>query len=400
MLGTKKILIGVTGGIAAYKTCEIIRSFIKANAQVRVVMTDAARAFVTPLTYETLTNYPVHCGLFEKSTIHIELARWADCIVICPATANSIGKIAHGIADNLLTTLVLAANVPVLFCPAMNKEMYLNPIFKANAEILRQHGYQFVAPGEGELACGEYGWGRLADEQLIFDEVKKVLLTNRALQGKKVLVTASRTEEPFDPVRIITNYSSGKMGFAIAENAVLCGADVTLISGPTALKSFSGVTYLPVQTARQMRDALFDHWDDTDILIMSAAVSDFRPRLVNPNKIKKQFETMSIELERTEDILLEAGGKKGNRILIGFALETENEIEQATEKLKKKNLDLIVLNNPMESGAGFRADTNRVTLIKKNGDIEKLPLMYKYQVSKKIIDTIIEIVNERNSRKI
>ena len=391
MFSNKNILVGVTGGIAAYKTCEVVRELIKNNANVKVTMTEAAKQFITPLTFETLTNNAVYCNQFESSTIHIDLARWADCILICPATANTINKVANGIADNLLTTLILAADVPIIFCSAMNKEMYLNPIFQANVEKLRQLNYFFVESGKGELACGEYGWGRLAEKKSITDTVRKVLLGSNELQGKKVVITASRTEEPLDPVRIFTNYASGKMGFALAEAAYLRGADVTLISGPNNLQILNGVNYRQVQTTQQMAESVFDEWQTTDILIMAAAVADFRPKYYSENKIKKTGKSLSIELERTTDILYEAGQKKEKKILIGFALETENEITHATQKLKEKNLDLIVLNNPLEKEAGFGGDSNRVSIIDSRGEITKLPLMSKFQVAQKIMDKIIQM---------
>ena len=390
MFGNKKILVGVTGGIAAYKTCEVIRYLIQNNAQVKVVMTDAAKQFISTLTFETLTGNTVHSKLFEHNTIHIDLARWADCIIICPATANTINKVATGIANNLLTTIISAANMPVIFCTAMNKEMYLNRIFQANTEKLRQLNYLFVEPEKGELACGEYGWGRLAEKKHIIDMLKKVLLSSSELKDKKVLVTAGRTEEPIDPVRMFTNYASGKMGFALAEVAALRGADVTLISGPNNLSYYNGVKYRQVQTAQQMTEAVFDEWKTIDILIMAAAVADFRPKTYNKNKIKKQAESLNIEFERTTDILYKAGQQKGARILIGFALETKDEIAAALEKLNKKNLDLIVLNNPLEEEAGFGGDNNRVTIINRNGEKLKLPLLSKLQVAEKIIDIVIQ----------
>ena len=394
MFDHKNILLGVTGGIAAYKTCDIIREFIKQNASVKVVMTASAKKFITPLTFETLTNQHVSYDLFESTTVHIDLAREADCVVICPATANTINKVASGIADNLLTTLISAANIPVIFCPAMNKEMFLNPILQANIDKLRRLNYHFVSPAEGELACGEFGWGRLADKENIINYVKKVLLGSQELRGKKVIVTASRTEEPLDPVRIFTNYATGKMGFALAESAALRGADVILISGPTNLKAAAEVDFRPVQTAQQMADEVMNEFKNADILIMAAAVADFKPKMFSHNKIKKQIEPFTIELERTPDILYNAGQNKDNKILVGFALETENELVNATAKLNQKNLDIIVLNNPKEKGAAFGEDSNRVTIIEKNGETTQLPLMNKFLVAEKILDQIVKILHK------
>ncbi len=394
MFSSKKILIGVTGGIAAYKTCEIIRELKRNHADVRVVITEAGTKFVTPLTFATLSEHPVLTDMFDKAasntTIHIEFARWADAILICPATANTIARIANGFADNLLTTLVLATTSPVIFCPAMNKEMYQNPMYQRNAERLKQAGYIFVESEVGELACGEYGWGRLADAPHIINAVKKALLGTKELAGKKMLITASRTEEPLDPVRFITNYSSGKMGFAVAEAAALKGAEVTLISGPNDLMPFAGINYIEIQTSDQMAAAVERVLPDQDIIVMAAAVADFKPVAYSAQKLKKKNFAASIELERTKDILKAIGSNKKEKFLVGFAVETERGIESAQQKIRDKNLDFIVLNNPLESGAGFRSDTNIVTIIDNSGNIEQLPQLSKSQVATKIMDKIIK----------
>jgi phosphopantothenoylcysteine decarboxylase / phosphopantothenate---cysteine ligase len=392
MFSGKNILVGVTGGIAAYKTCEIVRELIKNDATVKVVMTDAAKQFVTPLTFETLTASPVRSDLFEKSTLHIELARWAHGIVVCPATANTINKIAIGIADNLLTTLILAANVPVVFCPAMNKEMHANPIYQANCFKLAGLGYHFIESGQGQLACGEEGWGRLADKQVILDSLRKILTGTNELNGKKIVVSAGRTEEPLDPVRILTNYSSGKMGFALAEAAVLMGADVTLIAGPNQLPVFTGIKYVPVKTTQQMAEAVFKEFDTADAVIMAAAVADFRPKNFSQSKIKKSSDTIVLELEKTTDILSELGKRKGNKKLVGFALETEQELENARLKLNTKNLDMIVLNNPLKEGAAIGGDTNRVTILSTDGESSELPIMNKIQVAFYILNRLSKIL--------
>jgi len=398
MFFEKKILVGVTGGIAAYKTCEIIRELKRNRAEIQVVMTNSAMEFITPLTLATLSENPVLTAMFGESystsTVHIEAARWADAVLICPATADTIGKIASGIADNLLTTLVMATTAPVIFCPAMNKEMYANPLYQQNAEKLKQGGYYFVESEVGELACGEFGWGRLADVFQIISKLKRVLLGTDELKGKKILVTAGRTEEPLDPVRFITNYSSGKMGFAIAEAATLKGAEVTLISGPNNLRPYGDIKYTQVQTSDQMAEAVEQEVASQDIIIMAAAVADFKPEIYFEHKIKKMNLASTIKLVKTKDILKEIGKKKGKKILVGFAVETENELENAKRKLVEKNLDLIVLNNPLEQGAAFGNDTNVVTFIDAKGNSEKFPLMSKREVAVKILDRIVDLMKK------
>lgn len=394
MFPSKKILVGITGGIAAYKTCEIIRELKRNHADVRVVITEAGAKFVTPMTLATLSEHPVLTGMFDddasKTTVHIEFARWADVILICPATANTIAKIANGFADNLLTTMALATTSPVIICPAMNKEMYQNAAYQRNAERLQHAGYIFVESEVGELACGEYGWGRLADSPHIINALKKVLLGTNELSGKKVLVTAGRTEEPLDPVRFLTNYSSGKMGFAVAEAAALRGAEVTLISGPNNLAPFDGIKYIEIQTSKQMAEQVERELPEQDVVVMAAAVADFTPAKYSAQKIKKSGALASIELARTKDILKAIGSNKENKILVGFAVETEQGIESAKQKMRDKNLDLIVLNNPLEQGAAFRSDTNIVTIIDAAETIEQLPKMSKFQVATKIIDKIVK----------
>jgi len=401
MFSDKKILLGVTGGIAAYKSCEVIRELTKQGAAVRVVMTDAATKFIAPLTFATLSNQPVLSDLFgnhgASATVHIEAARWADAVLICPATANTIGKIASGIADNLLTTLVMASTAPVIVCPAMNKEMYANVLFQQNLTRLEQAGYLLVQPEAGELACGEVGWGRLADTVHIINRLKMVLIGNDQLKGKKVLITAGRTEEPLDPVRFISNRSSGKMGFALAESAALRGARVTLISGPTELMPFDGINYVSVRTADQMAQAVEAELSGQDVVIMAAAVADFKPAVTRDHKLKKSDSAGTIELVRTKDILKHIGQSKGNMLLVGFAVETENEMAFARKKLIEKNLDLVVLNNPLEPGAGFGTDTNIVTLIDAAGKVEKLPLMSKREVADKILDRVVALMKSNRA---
>ncbi len=401
MLSNSKILVGATGGIAVYKTAELIRELKRQGASVRVVMTQAATEFVTPLTFATLSEHPVLVDMFGSQdsgtgTIHIEAARWADAIVICPATANTIGKIAAGLADNLLTTLVMATTSPVIFCPAMNKEMYQNRIVQQNIDKLLGMGYHIVPPGAGELACGEIGWGRLAEIAAIMDKIKMVVLGTKRLAGKRILVTAGRTEEPLDPVRFITNRSTGKMGFAIAEMAALNGAEVTLISGPNHLRVPAFLNYISVQTADEMADAVLQFAPQHDVIIMAAAVADFKPEQYSTQKIKKSDLAASIRLVKTRDILRELGSRKKNQILIGFAVETEHELEHARQKLIEKKLDMIVVNNPLLPGAGFGTDTNRVTFLDAAGGSEELPLLTKHQVAEKILDRLIRMIDSTN----
>ncbi|MBC7185575.1 MAG: bifunctional phosphopantothenoylcysteine decarboxylase/phosphopantothenate--cysteine ligase CoaBC [Calditrichaeota bacterium] len=395
----KRIVLGVTGGIAAYKSCELVRALKAEGAEVRVVMTKAAGQFVTPLTFETLSQNPVLTELFpgvgKGGTVHIEIARWPHAVVVAPATANCVAKVAAGIADDLLTTLIAATTVPVIFCPAMNKEMYAKPVFRENVAQLKRLGYIFVDAEAGELACGEEGWGRLAEKERIVDALKAVLLGSKELAGKRVLVTAGRTEEDIDPVRFVTNRSSGKMGFALAEVAALMGAEVQLVTGPSAERAFAGVNCQRVRTSAEMAEAVRSALLDVDALIMAAAVADFRPKHVSPHKLKKGLEHVALELERTEDILATAGRHKGRRVLVGFAVETENEIDNAKAKLTAKNLDMIVLNNPTEPGAGFGTDTNKVTLIKRDGTVQKLPLMSKREVARLILLQVAELLAAR-----
>ncbi len=391
-LANKKILLGVTGGIAAYKAAELVRTLIKSSAQVRVMMTPAAMQFVTPLTFETLSGHPVLTDLFPacggSGTVHIDWARWPDVVVLCPATANTIAKLAHGLADNALTTVLSATTAPVIFCPAMNKEMYASRIHQQNQKILQEHGYIMITPGEGELACGEVGWGRLAGLDEIADAIKLAVVTDKDLTGRKILITAGPTYEPLDPVRFLGNRSSGKMGYALAECAVLRGAQVTLISGPSQERAFTGVKLHRVSTAAQMLAAVQEHLADQDALIMAAAVSDYRPEAISDHKMKKKEETCHLQLQRTRDILTEAGSRKGRRIHVGFSVETENEVASSVQKMAAKNLDFIVLNNPLQPGAGFEVDTNIVTLIHRSGKQETWPKMSKREVAGCILDNV------------
>ncbi|MBN1480513.1 bifunctional phosphopantothenoylcysteine decarboxylase/phosphopantothenate--cysteine ligase CoaBC [candidate division KSB1 bacterium] len=395
MFFDKKILVAVTGGIAAYKAAYLVRELKKKSADVRVVMTEAATRFVVPLTFESLSENKVAMNLFDhpddSATAHIDWARWPDIIVVCPATANTIGKVAHGLADNMLTTIILATTAPVLFCPAMNVEMYKNSLYHKNEKILEDSGYYIIQPGQGDLACGETGMGRLAETEDIIASLAYILNRSRELQDKKVLVTAGPTREALDPVRYLTNRSSGKMGYAIAQQAMLHGAEVTLVSGPTNLPDPFRVRVRKITTAQEMADVVADLLPEHDILVMSAAVADFRPMVASKHKIKKD-QLNSLQLEATVDILESAAKNKGQKIFVGFALETENELTFAFEKMHRKKCDLLVLNNPLEHGAGFDVDTNKVTILNKNGQQKELPLMSKDKVAQAIIDEIIALM--------
>ncbi len=397
-LAAKKIAVGVTGGIAAYKSCELIRELRKSGAEVRVAMTDSAQKFVTDLTLATLSENSVLSNLFEGNeklgTVHIDLARWCDVFVICPATANSIAKVAAGLADDVISTSILATQSKVIFCPAMNSVMWEKPIVQQNIAKLKDLGCDFVDPEWGKLATkaeGE-GWGRLATIESIVQKLESTLLATSELGGKKVLVTAGPTREHIDPVRFITNHSSGKMGFSLAKAAKFKGAEVVLICGPSNLKKPQGIKYIEVETAEQMQKAVEADYGDADILLMSAAVSDYQAKEVSPEKIKKNSSKIALQLKKSPDILQLLGKKKSNCVHIGFALETENGIANATKKLKTKNLDLIVLNNPLEPGAAFGGDTNIVSLINKNKQVETLPKLPKTRVAEIILNKAVEIL--------
>jgi phosphopantothenoylcysteine decarboxylase / phosphopantothenate---cysteine ligase len=394
MLKGKKIVLGVTGGIAAYKAAELVRELVRSGAEVFVVMTRGAQEFITPLTLQTLSGNKVATELFslvEESEIgHISLADRADILVIAPATANIIGKIAGGIADDMLSTVVLATRAPVLLAPAMNVHMWENTITQENIQKLRARGYHFIDPEAGELACGYEGKGRLAELPAIVEEVQ-TLLSPKDYSGETLLVTAGPTEEPIDPVRFLSNRSSGKMGFAVSRAALRRGAQVTLVSGPTALTPPPHVRFIPVRTAAQMREAVLENLQAVSILVMAAAVSDFRPQGPREEKIKKSKANLTLPLELNPDILYEAGQKKGTRLLIGFAAETHDLLHNAQQKLAEKNLDLIVANDVSLPGAGFAVDTNIVKLIDRRGNIEELPLMGKEEVADLILDRVVKL---------
>ena len=402
MIQSKKILLGVTGGIAAYKAPLLVRELKKGGAEVRIVMTEPAKEFVTPLTLSTLSGFEVIVGTFpgqagatvNASTWHIHLAQWADVMVVAPATANTIAKIAHGFADNAVTSLVLALRCPLIIVPAMDVEMWENPIMQANVTTLKEMGYFVLPPEEGELASGLVGPGRLPEIETIVKFVSEVLSkTHRDVTGKRILVTAGPTYEPLDPIRFLGNRSSGKMGFAVANAAALRGADVTLVSGPSHLLTPRNVRRFDVETAAEMYQAVVHHAKSVDAVVMAAAVADYTPSKVAPQKIEKEGESeLMIKLSATKDILEELGKQKNGKILVGFALETNNEMEHAKGKLKRKNLDLIAVNNPTREGAGFGSDTNIVTLVTKKGEAEQFPRMSKFDVANKILDQIAKLL--------
>jgi phosphopantothenoylcysteine decarboxylase/phosphopantothenate--cysteine ligase len=391
MLEGRKVVLGVTGGIAAYKAAELTRALIKKGACVRAVMTVNAMEFITPLTMQILSGNPVCSEMFlppqDFEMAHISLSDFADILVIAPATANVIGKIASGLADDLLTTTVMAAKAPVLICPAMNVNMLTNAAVQENMAKLAARGYHLLEPGYGELACKTEGAGRLPDIPEIVEEIETIL-TMKDLTGEKLLITAGPTREPLDPVRFITNYSSGKMGYALAVAAKRRGADVTLISGPTSLPPPRGVRFVGVSTALEMREAVMAHYKEATSIIKAAAVADYRPSVRSDAKIKKHEGAFLLSLERNPDIIEEIGKLKGDRILIGFAMESENLIENARGKMLKKNMDYIAANMIAMEGAGFQSDTNIITIIGRDGRVEELPRMDKQQAADKILDKI------------
>lgn len=397
-LSNKKILLGVTGCIAAYKSCLIVRDLIKRGAEVKVVMTPSATEFISPLTLATLSRNEVIVNTFplsqkdgtKLSTWHIDYSLWADLMLIAPATINTIAKISYGFADNALTTLVTALRSPLAIAPAADVDMYNNPINKENMEKLERLGHYFIFPESGELASGLKGEGRLADISKIIDSVELILSGYTLdLTGKKILVSAGPTYEDIDPVRFIGNRSSGKMGYAIAKAAFLRGAEVTLISGPSSQNIYPEIKTINVRSASELDKAIKKEIDKNDLLVMSAAVSDFRPSKTSANKIKKGKESIELKLEMNTDILSSIKSKKTK--VVGFALETQNEVTNAKKKLREKNLDMIVLNSPGKN-SGFEVDTNKVTIIKQNGRQVKLPLLSKFQVANRILSEVIKIL--------
>jgi phosphopantothenoylcysteine decarboxylase/phosphopantothenate--cysteine ligase len=398
MLQGQCVILGVTGGIAAYKAAELLRLLIKAGAEVHVVMTRSAQEFIAPLTFQTLSGNPVHTELFsliqEQEIGHISLADRADLVLIAPATANLIGKVANGIADDLLTTTIMATRAKVLFAPAMNSNMWENPVYQGNHAKLEDLGYHFIEPVYGELACGWQGQGKLPDPQEIFNSAQSLLGSND-LAGKTVLITAGPTREEIDPIRFLSNYSSGKMGYAIACAARNRGARVILISGPVNLREPKGVETIQVISAREMYEAVMGAAEQADLIIKAAAVADFRPVVRGDQKLKKASAvTMTVDLQRNPDILAELGQKKGSRILVGFAAETEELLKHAREKLANKNLDMIVANDVTQEGAGFDGDTNIVRFLTADGKVEEFPQMPKEAIAEVLLDRVVALLSK------
>ena len=397
ILSGKNILLGISAGIAAYKSAGLVRLFIKAGANVKVVMTPASKDFITPLTLSTLSKNPVHSSFTNEEddnatwNNHVELGLWADLFVIAPATANTLSKMANGVCDNLLLATYLSAKCPVYFAPAMDLDMYKHPTTLNSFELLKSFGNIMIPATSGELASGLFGEGRMAEPEAIVEFIEKDILDKLPLKGTKVLVTAGPTYEAIDPVRFIGNHSSGKMGFEIAKAAANLGAEVILISGPThETVSYTLIQQFKVTSAQEMYDEVHKHFADVDIAILSAAVADYKPKYVSDQKIKKKDKSFTIELEKTEDILASLGKIKTKQFLVGFALETNNELENAKIKLQSKNLDLIVLNSLNDEGAGFGVSTNKVTFITKSEEVIDNNLKSKTEVAQDLIQLILK----------
>ena len=392
MLTGKTIVLGVTGGIAAYKSANLASMLVKLNADVHVIMTQNATHFITPMTFETLTNNKCIVDTFDRNfsfdVKHVSLAKRGDLFVVAPCTANVIGKLAHGICDDMLTTTMLATKAPKLIAPAMNTGMWENPILQDNLTKLQGYGYHIIQPIVGRLACGDTGTGKMNSEEVIIEHILTFMAKDKDLKGRKVLITAGPTQEPIDPVRYITNHSSGKMGYAIAKMARLRGADVMLVSGPVNIKPFLGIDLVPVKSAANMFDTVTCHSSEADIVIMCSAVADYTPANYSDQKVKKHDDELSIELTRTQDILGWLGEhKRDEQTLVGFSMETENLIENSRAKLLKKNVDLICANSITGGNTGFAVDTNQVTLITKD-EVRELPLCSKEETADKILDYI------------
>jgi phosphopantothenoylcysteine decarboxylase/phosphopantothenate--cysteine ligase len=397
ILSGKKILLGISAGIAAYKTASLVRLFIKAGANVKVVMTPASKDFITPLTLSTLSKNPVHSTFVNEDdenaiwNNHVELGLWADLFIVAPATANTMAKMANGVCDNLLLATYLSAKCPVYFAPAMDLDMYKHPTTKNTFDLLKRFGNTIIPATSGELASGLVGEGRMAEPEDIVTFLENNILDQLPLHDKKVLITAGPTYEAIDPVRFIGNHSSGKMGFEIAKASANLGAEVILITGPTHEKlTHSLVQIVPVTSAQDMYDEVHKHFQDVDVAILSAAVADYKPKQVATQKIKKKDTTLTLELEKTKDILASLGEIKEQQCLVGFALETDNELENAKAKLKKKNLNLIVLNSLNDKGAGFKSETNKGTIIDNKNNITEYPLKSKADVAADLLTEILK----------
>ena len=399
VLRGKKILLGITAGIAAYKTASLVRLFIKSGAEVKVIMTPAAKDFITPLTLSTLSKNPVYSSFTNEEdegavwNNHVELGLWADLFLIAPATANTLSKMATGNSDNMLLATYLSAKCPVYFAPAMDLDMYKHQSTKDSFDKLEKFGNIMIPATSGELASGLHGEGRMAEPEDIVDFIEKDILSGLPLRKKTVLITAGPTYEAIDPVRFIGNHSSGKMGFEIAKAAANLGAKVFLVTGPThQTAEHALIDIIPVVSAQNMYDAVHEHYQTVDVAIFSAAVADFRPKTVATQKIKKKENALTIELEKTKDILASCGEIKKSQILVGFALETNNELENAIGKLKKKNLDLIVLNSLQDKGAGFGGSTNKVSIISKDASVQEFELKSKTAVASDLMNEILKLL--------
>lgn len=394
MLKDKTVLLGISGGIAAYKCASLASSLVKAGAEVHVIMTAHACNFINPITFETLTGNKCVVDTFDRNfqhnVEHVALAKKADVFLVAPATANVMAKLAHGLADDMLTTTFLACTCPKIAAPAMNTAMYENPITQDNMKLLEKYGIEVITPATGYLACGDTGSGKMPGPEVLFQYIEKAVAREKDMSGRKVLVTAGATRESMDPVRFITNHSSGKMGFAIAKECMLRGADVTLVKAATTVSAPMFVDVVPVESAADMFEAVTLRSDEMDIIIKAAAVSDYTPASVSDQKVKKKDGDLSIPMKRTQDILKYLGEhKKAGQFLCGFSMETENMLENSKAKLNRKNADMIVANNLKDTGAGFGTDTNLVTLITKDGD-RQLELMGKDQVAKAVVDAILK----------
>lgn len=398
MLRGKNIVLAVTGSIAAYKIAGLASMLKKLDANITVMMTENATNFINPITFETLTGNKCLIDTFDRnfqySVEHVALAKQADVVLVAPASANVIGKIANGIADDMLTTTVMACTCKKIIAPAMNTQMYRNPIVQDNLEKLKRFGYEVITPATGFLACGDVGVGKMPSENELLQYILKECACEKDMAGMNVLVTAGPTMEKIDPVRFISNHSSGKMGYALARNCMLRGANVTLVTGKTSLEAPMFVNVVPVVSAQDMYEAVMEHFDEQDIVIKAAAVADYRPKNPVDEKVKKKDGALSIELERTTDILKTLGENKKKQFLCGFSMETENMLENSREKLLKKNLDMIVANNLKTQGAGFGTDTNIVTIITEN-DTRELEIMSKDEVAGVIVDNILEKMKEK-----
>lgn len=400
ILRGKNILLGISAGIAAYKTASLVRLFVKSGAHVRVVMTPSAKEFVTPLTLSTLSDHPVLSDFTDENddnavwNNHVELGLWADLFIVAPATANTLSKMASGNSDNFLIASYLSAKCPVYFAPAMDLDMYKHPTTKNALDKLQSYGNILIPSAFGELASGLVGMGRMAEPETIVETIEQHLLEGLPLYGKKILVTAGPTHEAIDPVRYIGNHSSGRMGFEIANTAAQLGAEVILISGPTHYKAlYDSIQTIPITSARDMYDAAHQYFKDVDAAILSAAVADYRPKFPAVSKLKKKSSSLVLELEKTEDVLASLGEIKEKQLLIGFALETENEVANAIKKLKAKNLDLIILNSLNDDGAGFGGSTNKISIIDKDLNQTNYPLKSKSEVADDIINELIKRVH-------